>query len=80
MRKIQVLLVIASITLLGCLLQACSADNEKAAEKGKTEELTDKAANRIIKGIQDPISQARKASEIAKQQNEEREKRLNLNE
>jgi len=76
MNKIQAILL---ITVIGCLLQSCSSGNENA-EQGKIDRMTDEAATKITKTIQEPIDQAQKASELANQQAEEMEQQLNKNE
>lgn len=68
---------ILAITAIGCLLLSCSSGNEQAAEeKGKIGQMTDAAATKITKSIQDPLDQAQKASELANQQNEATEQQL----
>lgn len=74
MKKILAILII--ITSSGFLLNACSSGNEQEAEKGKIERMTEETGSKISKSIQAPIDQAQKASELATQQAEEMEKRL----
>ncbi|TKB23648.1 hypothetical protein FCL47_21625 [Desulfopila sp. IMCC35006] len=62
--------------LMATMLTACS-NSDEPAEKGRTEQATDKIAKEAVRSIETPIEQANLAKELTEQHNSAVKKNAN---